>query len=143
MRIIELGTLQLVEAIRLPRAHLRHRELEMLVHDRAKARFHHHFLRRLLDRLERAYPRIHVGHRNDPIQIVVVVRIGVGRQSELPAPALDKAAPEEIADRNAVGLFVAQGLIHAVQLAQRAVFPPRPAGRATNPIKHAHGYSVL
>jgi hypothetical protein len=49
--VIEFRPLLLFERVCLPAAHLRHGKLEMLVHDRAKAGFNHHFLRGFRERL--------------------------------------------------------------------------------------------
>ena len=127
-RVVELGPLQLLERVDLPGPHLGHGQLEALVHDGAEAGLDHHLVRRLLERLERPDPGVHVRHGDDPVEIVVVVGIGVVGQAQLRAPAADEAAPEEIADRHAVGLLVAQGLVHALELAER-VFARVAAGR--------------
>jgi len=67
---------------------------------------------------ERLDVRIHVGNGADPVQVVVPVDVGVCWQTEFLLPAGDEGRPEKIAYRNPVGLFMAEGLVHPVQLEQ-------------------------
>ena len=60
--------------------------------------------------------RVHIGDGDDPIEIVVLVDVGVLRKPKVTTPASEEAAPEEIADRNSICLFVAQSLVHSLQL---------------------------
>ncbi len=79
-RIVELGAFESFERVRLPRPHLGHGKGEVLVQDRAEPGFHHHFLPRFTHRLEGANPWIHVRRRDNPVEVVVVIRVGVGRR---------------------------------------------------------------
>ena len=81
----------------------------------AEARLDHHLVRRFFERLEGADPGVHVGHGGDPVEIVVVVGIGVVGQIQLGPPAADEAAPEEIADRHAVGLLMTERFVHPLE----------------------------
>ena len=60
--------------------------------------------------------RIHIGNSDNPIKIVVPVDVRLLRKPEVTAPAVEKAPPEEIAHRNAIRFFVAQSLVHPVEL---------------------------
>ena len=53
--------------------------------------------------------RIHIGIHHDPVQVVMIVRIGIGRKVQFRPPALDKAAPEKLPDRDTVRLFMPGG----------------------------------
>ena len=79
-RIVELGRFEFLQRIDLPGDELRHGAIELLPHDCSVARLDYDFVGRLLDRLERADPGVHVRHRGDPIQVVVVIWVGVLRQ---------------------------------------------------------------
>ena len=72
----------------------------------------------------------------------VVVRIRIFGKLQLPLPALDEAAPEEIADRNAIGLFVTERLVHALELLECVVFPRFVSDRATGRVKHSHDHRL-
>jgi hypothetical protein len=85
--------------------------------------FHHDFLGGFLERFKRPNPRVHVRHGHDPIEIVVVIRIGVGRQVEFLAPPFGETAPEEITDGHAIRLLMSERGVQAVQLFQRTGFP--------------------
>ncbi len=54
----------------------------MFVHDRAEAGPDGDFLRGFADGFKRPDPRVEVRHGDDPVEIVVVVGIGVGREAE-------------------------------------------------------------
>ena len=95
------------------------------MHDRAVAGFDHHLLGRFLERLKRPNPRVHVRDGHDEIQVVVIIRVGVGWQAEFLAPAAREAAPEKVADGHAVRLLVAQGFADPVAFAQGAFLAPR------------------
>jgi len=88
-------------------------------------------------RLEGANPGVHVRHRDDPIEVVMVIRTGVGGQAKFFSPALGEAAPEKIADRDPIRLFVAQGLVHAIKLAQGILLAQHQFGLAHS-VEHAH-----
>ena len=118
-RIVELGRFELLQRVGVPGDELGHGAVELLAQHRPVARLDHDLLGRLLEHLEGADPGVHVRHRGDPIEVVVVIRIGVRRQAEFLPPAADEAAPEEIADRHAVRLLVPEGLLQAIQLPQR------------------------
>ena len=60
--------------------------------------------------------RIHIGNGDDPIEIVVLVDVRVLRKPKVTTPAIEEAAPEEVADRNTIRLFVAKSLVHSIQL---------------------------
>lgn len=111
----------------------------MLVHDRAEAGLHHDFLGGFADRFERTDPRVHVRHRDDPIEVVVVIRVGVRRQAEFLAPTFGEAAPEKIADRHAIGFFVAQRFVQSRQFAQGVFLARSGSGGLAHSIEHAHG----
>jgi hypothetical protein len=64
--------------------------------------------------VERPDVRVHVRRHDAPVEIVIAVDVGVGRQTQLAAPAAQKTAPEKVADGHAVRLFVMQRLVHAV-----------------------------
>ena len=137
VRGIELSRFELLDGIRLPPVHLRHGVVEFLAHDGAETGSDDDFVLCLAQRFERADPGIHVRDAGDPVQVIVGVRTGILGQAEVFPPALGETAPEEVADWDAVGFLMAQGLAHAVQLGQRAFFScsiPRFACR----LKHPH-----
>jgi hypothetical protein len=45
----------------------------------------------------------------------VLIDIGAGREAELLAPSFEEAAPEEVADGDAVGFLVAESPVHAIE----------------------------
>ena len=52
--------------------------------------------------------RVHVGDRDDEVEVVVVVGVCIVGQAQLTAPALAEATPEEVADGHAIGLLDAR-----------------------------------
>jgi hypothetical protein len=54
---------------------------------------------------------IHVRHGHHPVEVVIVMHVGVGGQSFFCTPAIQEATPEEIADRDAIRLFMPDGLM--------------------------------
>ena len=53
--------------------------------------------------------RIEVGVELHPVEVVEAVDIGVGGEPQFLAPAAQETAPEKVADRDPVGLLMAQG----------------------------------
>ncbi len=136
---IEDRLLEFFKRVGFPGAHLGHRQGEVLAHDRAEARLDRHLLRRLLQRRERPDPRVHVRDRDDPIEVVVIIGIGVSGESEVRLPALGEAAPEEIADGHAIGLLVVEGPVHALEFAPRVFLARGLVHAAADGVEHAHG----
>ena len=81
-----------------------------------EARAHDDVLVALAHDLEWLDVGIHVGHGHHPIQVVVLVDVGIGCQPELGSPALQEAAPEEVAIGHTIAFLMAQRLVEPVQL---------------------------
>ena len=59
-----------------------------------------------------------LGDGDLPVQVVVLIDVGVSRQAQIFAPALHEAAPEEIADRDLVSFLVTEGFAHPVDFGE-------------------------
>ena len=82
--VVELGLFELFDGIYLPSPRFGHGKLEMFADSRAETRPDDHFLASFLQCLERPDPRVHVWAGDDPVQIVMVIGIGVGGQTAVP-----------------------------------------------------------
>jgi hypothetical protein len=63
---------------------------------------------------------IHIRHRDNPVEVVVFVDVGAFRKAQFTPPAIDKTAPEEVAYRDAVCLFMTERLVDSFQLGETA-----------------------
>jgi len=61
---------------------------------------------------------VHIGNRNYPIKVIIVIRVCIVRQPKFLLPSLDEACPEEITDWDAVWDLCVQGLAHPFQFLQ-------------------------
>src|ERR1019366_8698887 len=77
----------------------------------------------LLQNLELFDVRIHVGIELHPVEIVVAIDVRAGREIEFLAPALEEAAPKEVADRHTIGFLMAQRRFHASQFGLAVLCP--------------------
>ena len=89
-RIVELAPLELLERVGFPRRASRASDRRTACAGRRRSRSSPRPPRRLRERLERPDPRVHVRHRDDPVEVVIVVRVGSVGQAKFLAPALVK-----------------------------------------------------
>jgi len=131
--VVEAESFQLLEGVGLESQEGGHRVIEPLADDGFEAGAYDDFFGALPEDLEGLDVGVHVGDGDHPVQIVVAVNIGVRGQTELPPPALEEAAPEEVAHRDAVRFAMAQRLVHALELGQAIGAPLHRASVAPGP----------
>ena len=122
-RIVKLEGLHLLDRVGLEAHEGRHRIGQLLPQDRVKSRPDHDLFGVLRQDLEGPDVRIEVGVELHPIEVVEAVDVGVGGEPQFLAPAAQETAPEKVAHRDAVGLLVAQGQVHAFEFRQAVGSP--------------------
>ena len=111
-RIIKLERCHPFDGIRVKGQVGRHRVGVFFPDRGSKAGTDHDLLVALLEDLKGPDVRIHIGCSRDPVEVIVLVDVGISWQTQFLAPAFDKAAPEKVADRHAVSLLVPERLVH-------------------------------
>ena len=113
--IVEYKRLRLLDRVGLEANELGHRIAELLAQDCLKSGADDDLFLGLAQHLERLDVGIHIGNGHRPVEVVMLIDVGVGRQTFFLTPAIQEAPPEEIADRDAIRLFVPERLVHAFQ----------------------------
>ncbi len=119
-RIVEPEGIHFLDRIGLESQEGRHRIGKLLPDNRFKSGAKENVVGGFLQHLKLPDMRIHIGNGDDPIEIVIPVDIRLLRKPEITLPPIEKAAPEEIADRNPIRFFVAESPVHPVELRETA-----------------------